>query len=58
MKENPPRDKSVPGPASYHAKTTYVEKQAAAYSIRPNTSFSSIFNNPIKLNPGPGHYEG
>eukprot|EP00347_Sterkiella_histriomuscorum_P008017 403346688 len=58
LKENPPRDKSVPGPAAYHAKTNYVETQAAAYSMRPSTTYASMFNDPTKQFPGPGHYEG
>jgi hypothetical protein len=54
LKENPPRDKSVPGPAAYTVKNSYVEKQGAAFSIRPNTSYASMFNDPTKKYPGPG----
>lgn len=58
MKENPPIDKSIPGPAAYVTKTAYTERAAAAYSFRPNTSYSSIFNDPTKHYPGPGSYNG
>ncbi len=58
MRENPPRDKSVPGPAAYSSKTAYTERAAAAYSFRPNTGYSSIFNDPTKQFPGPGAYNG
>jgi hypothetical protein len=57
LKENPPRDKSVPGPAAYQPKTHYVERAAAAFSMRPMTTYVSIFNDPTKLNPGPGTYD-
>ena len=56
MKENPPRDKDVPGPAAYQAKLNFIEKQAAAFSIRPNTKYASMFNDPTRANPGPGTY--
>jgi hypothetical protein len=58
LKENPPRDKSVPGPAAYHARTGFVERTGAAYSIRPNTGYASMFNDPTKSFPGPGQYNG
>ena len=57
LKENPPRDPSVPGPGSYQAKVNYVEKQSAAFSLRPNTSYASMFNDPTVKNPGPGSYD-
>jgi hypothetical protein len=57
LKENPPRDKSVPGPSAYQPKTHYVERAAAAFSMRPMTTYVSIFNDPTKPNPGPGTYD-
>ena len=38
-------------------KNGFVEKQGAAFSIRPNTSYSSMFNDPTKKFPGPGSYD-
>lgn len=58
MKENPPRDKSIPGPAAYTVKNSYVEKSPAAYSLRPNSTYASMFNDPTKKFPGPGQYNG
>lgn len=58
MKENPPRDKSVPGPAAYHANSNFIERTPAAFSIRPNTGYDSMFNDPNKKYPGPGQYDG
>ena len=57
-KENPPRDKSVPGPQAYVIKSNYSEKASAAYSFRPNSNYGSMFNDPTKKYPGPGQYDG
>ena len=56
LKENPPRDRSVPGPGNYSIKTNFIEKRGAMYSIRPNTTYASMFIDPTKLFPGPGAY--
>ena len=57
LKERPPIDKHVPGPAVYSVNSKFVEKSAAAYSLRPHTAYQSIYVNPFKSNPGPGAYE-
>jgi hypothetical protein len=54
IKENPPREKCVPGPAAYTPKPEAVEKSEARYSLRPCTSYASMFNDPTKNFPGPG----
>jgi hypothetical protein len=48
----------VPGPAAYTPKPEATEKSPAKYSLRPCTSYASMFNDPTKLFPGPGHYNG
>lgn len=54
LKENPPRDKNVPGPGAYEQKS---EKSQIKYSIRPKTAVHSAFQNYTKGYPGPGTYE-
>ena len=56
IKENPPKERCVPGPQAYHPNIHYVEKSPAKYSIRPATSYASMFNDPTKKFPGPGQY--
>ena len=58
IKENPPIDKSIPGPSAYVVKNRYVENQGASYSLRPNSSHMSMFVDPTKNYPGPGTYSG
>ena len=58
LKENPPRDKNLPGPNQYQINSSFVDKSSAAYSLRPNTSYMSMFIDPTKNNPGPGSYNG
>ncbi|CDW71854.1 UNKNOWN [Stylonychia lemnae] len=58
IRENPPRDKSVPGPAMYQIKSDYTLTSAAAYSMRPNSHYASMFNDPTVKFPGPGTYDG
>eukprot|EP00347_Sterkiella_histriomuscorum_P018891 403343777 len=58
IKENPPRDKNVPGPGAYTVKQDYTIKGSAAYSMRPNSNYASMFNDPTKKFPGPGQYNG
>jgi hypothetical protein len=56
LKENPPKDKNVPGPAQYTINSSFIERAGARYSLRPNTSHGSMFSNPTKEFPGPGQY--
>lgn len=58
IKENPAREKCVPGPSAYKPKIEFVEKTNAKYSMRPSTSYASMFNDPTKKFPGPGQYDG
>lgn len=48
----------MPGPAAYTPKPETVEKSEAKYSLRPCTSYASMFNDPTKNFPGPGSYNG
>lgn len=50
--------KCVPGPSVYKPKLDYTERAAAKYTLRPLTAYASMFNDPTKLNPGPGAYNG
>ena len=56
LKENPPRDVSVPGPGHYRPNTTLTEQNGGLFSIRPKTANSSAFQNFTKFVPGPGTY--
>jgi hypothetical protein len=38
-------------------KNAYVERNAPGYSLRPNTGYASMFNDPTKKFPGPGQYD-
>ena len=44
----------MPGPSVYNVKSAYTEKASAAYSMRPNSNYASIFHDPTKKYPGPG----
>lgn len=48
----------MPGPAAYTPKPEILEKSPAKYSLRPCTSYASMFNDPTKHFPGPGSYNG
>lgn len=56
LKENPVKDKSVPGPGSYKPDHKCHQK-SISFSLRPKTAFGSAFNNGKKSLPGPGNYE-
>ena len=56
IKENPPRERCVPGPSAYNPNVTAIEKTNAQYSMRPNSQYASMFNDPTKKFPGPGSY--
>jgi hypothetical protein len=48
----------VPGPSAYVVNDDYVIKSSAAYSMRPNSNYASMFTDPTRKFPGPGQYNG
>lgn len=46
----------MPGPGNYSVNSSLVEKSGASFSLRPNTSYASMFVDPTKKFPGPGTY--
>lgn len=46
----------MPGPSAYNPNVTAIEKTNAQYSMRPNSQYASMFNDPTKKFPGPGSY--
>lgn len=57
LKENPPKDPSVPGPGQYSVKKEYTEKTPSKFSLRPKTAKDHSFQNYTKFVPGPGAYQ-
>jgi quinol monooxygenase YgiN len=47
----------VPGPAAYNINNSYVDRASAAFSLRPKSTYASMFNDPTRKNPGPGYYD-
>lgn len=41
IRENPTRDKSVPGPGAYSASRKAIDKQPGAFTLKPRTDFGS-----------------
>ncbi len=58
LKDHPAPDLSIPGPGAYTGSYTQVEKNNGQFSLRPRTTFRSMFENPTKHVPGPGQYNG
>ncbi len=56
IKENPPHDDAIPGPGAYNVKKQAIEMNNASFTMRPNTSMGSMFNDPTSSYPGPGQY--
>jgi hypothetical protein len=56
LKENPPKDKNIPGPGSYNCRPINSDRSNLAFSLRPRTSHGSPFIDYQKDNPAPGAY--
>lgn len=52
LRENPPRDASVPGPGEYKPKEMFTAREG--FSLKSKQDFTSAFYDPKRFVPGPG----